>query len=484
MCMFLSIVAISTLNCLFLVRAEVYSSIYKIEKILEIEAVLLGYLRVLIETERSHGRNLPWDVIGFYEKCRSEHERRRFDPNFAGNPINDYHIVDRYINGWRKYVLGNLVCGHCPATKPILDFEVSYNYIIRNNDGPALDDLENIADAIARLTQMYNLELSDIFSGKIMGTQTDPLDIREIEHIIDVLHSRDLFEDEGYWLESLLAKINTDSDVLPLPEQRRFYKKLGRAYYMAGVPHEAIDWLAHYVEKVPDDKNMTAELDWYMSLDHNKMARASTGIDNTKHADEIDPVYIALCNGEELRSPVDTAKLKCFNRKTKIPYLYAKEEVMNYDPRVSLFHEVISENETKLVRTLAESQLDRSLVEAPAGFERDKIRISQTAWLHDVFHPIIGKLSRRIETLTGLNLREKDFVSDCEPLQVLNYGVGGLYVPHYDYLEETADVGDSVPTSLLNSGDRIATWLFYLSDVQYGGSTVYPKLKVRVPVTK
>lgn len=68
------------------------------------------------------------------------------------------------------------------------------------------------------------------------------------------------------------------------------------------VPHCRRDTCSKYFYvSVPDDKNMTAELDWYMSLDHNKMARASTGIDNTKHADEIDPVYIALCNGEELR---------------------------------------------------------------------------------------------------------------------------------------------------------------------------------------
>lgn len=107
-----------------------------------------------------------------------------------------------------------------------------YNFVVRNNPGTTQDDLENIADAICRLSQMYNLELSDIFDGKIMGTQTDPLEIMEIEHIIDGLHNRDLFEDEGYWLEGLLAKLNTDTDELPIQEHRRFYKKLGRAYYM------------------------------------------------------------------------------------------------------------------------------------------------------------------------------------------------------------------------------------------------------------
>lgn len=35
---------------------------------------------------------------------------------------------------------------------------------------------------------------------------------------------------------------------------------------------------------------------------------------------------------------------------------------MNYDPRVSLFHEVISENETDVVRRLAENQVLRSTI--------------------------------------------------------------------------------------------------------------------------
>lgn len=63
MCLFLRISALCTLSCIFIARAEVYSSIYKIEGILEIEAVLLGYLSVLVETERSQGRDLPIDVL-------------------------------------------------------------------------------------------------------------------------------------------------------------------------------------------------------------------------------------------------------------------------------------------------------------------------------------------------------------------------------------------------------------------------------------
>ncbi|KAG5079104.1 hypothetical protein JHK86_003169 [Glycine max] len=56
-----------------------------------------------------------------------------------------------------------------------------------------------------------------------------------------------------------------------------------------------------------------------------------------------------------------------------------------------------------------------------------------------------------------------------EELQVLHYQVGEKYVPHHDYFM------DDINTA--NGGDRIATMLMYLSDVEEGGETVFPDAK-------
>ena len=45
-----------------------------------------------------------------------------------------------------------------------------------------------------------------------------------------------------------------------------------------------------------------------------------------------------------------TSKLKCFLKPTLIPFLFGKEEVLNYDPRVSMFHDVITESEQQLLK--------------------------------------------------------------------------------------------------------------------------------------
>ena len=54
------------------------------------------------------------------------------------------------------------------------------------------------------------------------------------------------------------------------------------------------------------------------------------------------------------------------------------------------------------------------------------------AWLDDSGDPLVEKLDRRIQELTGLST---DQLRDhSEMLQVANYGIGGHYNPHHDYL--------------------------------------------------
>nr|XP_015205045.1 PREDICTED: prolyl 4-hydroxylase subunit alpha-2-like isoform X3 [Lepisosteus oculatus] len=52
--------------------------------------------------------------------------------------------------------------------------------------------------------------------------------------------------------------------------------------------------------------------------------------------------------------------------------------------------------------------------------------------------------------------------------QVANYGVGGQYEPHYDFSRRPFD------SNLKKDGNRLATYLNYMSDVEAGGATVFP----------
>lgn len=89
-------------------------------------------------------------------------------------------------------------------------------------------------------------------------------------------------------------------------------------------------------------------------------------------------------------------------------------------------------------------------------------------------------MNRRIEAATGLSVDMTD--SHCELMQVANYGMGGHYTPHYDYLivDRPQEERDQVDERELYAGDRTATVMFYLSDVVRGGSTVFPRLGVQL----
>ena len=78
---------------------------------------------------------------------------------------------------------------------------------------------------------------------------------------------------------------------------------------------------------------------------------------------------------------------------------------------------------------------------------------------------LISALDRRIERLTKLPL------ANGEGIQILHYPVGGEYKAHFDYFPPS-DPG-SAP-HLAHGGQRVATLVMYLNDVEAGGETYFP----------
>ncbi|MBS0581867.1 MAG: 2OG-Fe(II) oxygenase [Proteobacteria bacterium] len=79
----------------------------------------------------------------------------------------------------------------------------------------------------------------------------------------------------------------------------------------------------------------------------------------------------------------------------------------------------------------------------------------------------IARLDRRIAALMNAP------VENGEGLQILHYRTGGEYAPHYDYFPPE-DAGSR--THLAQGGQRVASLVIYLNDVEDGGATVFPKL--------
>jgi len=101
-------------------------------------------------------------------------------------------------------------------------------------------------------------------------------------------------------------------------------------------------------------------------------------------------------------------------------------------------------------------QMHRSTVVGFDGSDiEDKIRTSYGTFLSRMQDPILAEIERRIALWTKLN------ISHQEDIQVLRYGRGQKYGAHYDSLQEEFP--------------RMATVILYLSDVEEGGETAFPK---------
>lgn len=79
-------------------------------------------------------------------------------------------------------------------------------------------------------------------------------------------------------------------------------------------------------------------------------------------------------------------------------------------------------------------------------------RISKSAWINDIEHKVIQTISQRVQDMTGLSMKY------TEDLQVVNYGIGGHYEPHFDFA-----LSDDLNFEIAGLGNRIATVLFYVS---------------------
>lgn len=144
--------------------------------------------------------------------------------------------------------------------------------------------------------------------------------------------------------------------------------------------------------------------------------------------------------------------------------LLTQVEVLDADARIYLYRNFLTDEECDYLRLKAEKRLERSGVvdSNTGGSEVSDIRTSDGMFFSRAEDRVIEAVERRVAqwSLTP--------VHNGEGLQVLRYRDGQKYDSHWDWFF------DSVNTE--NGGNRWATVLMYLADVEEGGETVFNKL--------
>ena len=143
------------------------------------------------------------------------------------------------------------------------------------------------------------------------------------------------------------------------------------------------------------------------------------------------------------------------------------------DPRVVVFGGVLSDEECEQLIALARPRLARSLTVATktGGEEVNADRTSNGMFFQRGETELVRRIERRLATL--VNWPEEN----GEGLQILQYGPGAEYKPHYDYFDP-AEPG--TPTILKRGGQRVGTIVMYLAEPDKGGGTVFPDVLLEV----
>jgi prolyl 4-hydroxylase len=148
-------------------------------------------------------------------------------------------------------------------------------------------------------------------------------------------------------------------------------------------------------------------------------------------------------------------------------------------PRLAVLSGLLSTAECEALIAAARALMAPSLVidERNIGNTVDDMRTSSGMHFPLGESPVADELQRRIMSIIGLPLDR------AEPLQVLRYGPGEEYVPHFDFFdvdEPASTMGDGPATTVSRFGQRVATMICYLSAVESGGATVFPEIGLEV----
>ncbi len=142
-------------------------------------------------------------------------------------------------------------------------------------------------------------------------------------------------------------------------------------------------------------------------------------------------------------------------------------------PRIVVFRDLLSEAECEALIALARPRLSRSetVVNRTGESEVNAARTSQGMFFSRGEGELVAAVEARIAALLNWP------VERGEGLQVLRYGVGAEYRPHFDYFDPAQPGTQAI---LKRGGQRVGTLLMYLNTPASGGATTFPDAGIEV----
>jgi len=468
----------------FVVRAELYTALVDLEELLYTESVLIDTLEDYIRTQEERLILLR----RYAEAYQNQHDIASRDvQSYISNPINAYLLVKRLTTDWKH--VENLI--HSNVGVETIGNLSSYR---EHYKFPSDEDLNGAAVALTRLQDTYALDTSSLARGELNGvkysTELNAADCFEL--------GRQAYNNEDYyhtllWMREAENRLGNEAN--ETIKKSDILEYLAFSTFMQGNVPLALDLTNKLLELVPNHPRASGNKIYYESTLQKAERAKKKGDDesedvvkdtlalnseedaSSKMTHVSKSLYEKLCRGEVSAPEEIVTKLRSFyyrgNGSNKFLVLapFKVEEAFD-DPKILIFHDVLSDDEIATIKQLAQPRFKRATVQnmQTGELETAPYRISKSAWLLEHEHKHIADVCRRVEDMTGLTMET------AEDLQVVNYGIGGHYEPHYDFARKE----EKNAFKSLGTGNRIATVLFYMSDVAQGGATVFTNIKAAV----
>ncbi|EDW67578.2 uncharacterized protein Dvir_GJ23004 [Drosophila virilis] len=350
---------------------------------------------------------------------------------YLSNPLKSFALIRHQQQDWQKWALF--------MSETIGKEHLAYAHEMRS-ELPTAFDLQEASRSIELLITYYELNPNELASGKLLGYSQPGAALSAMDCY--ALGMFNYFQKEytkaEIWLNASLLKYDSSQE----------------AKYSIFINEKSIHkWLGILSIKRRENS---------LGMWHINQAK-------TEHYDGILEEHITMATLKEhcaasLQRP---SHLHCRYNNWTTPFLRIaplKMEELSIDPFVVLYHNVIYDSEIEWFLT-------QSFDYTPAlldygGFSAH--RSGKNVFIELEKGELVKTIEMRVTDMSGLSMEGSD------DLSLINYGIGGHYIPHHDSFSEEEN----------KTEDRIATALFYLSDVELGGATTFPLLNLTISPEK
>uniref|UniRef100_A0A674P148 procollagen-proline 4-dioxygenase n=1 Tax=Takifugu rubripes TaxID=31033 RepID=A0A674P148_TAKRU len=452
-----------------LAHSDVFASIGHMTDLLFTERDLVTSLKDYIRAEE----NKLAQIKQWADKLDLLSTAATSDPDgFLGHPVNAFKLIRRLNTEWSE--LEHLVL------TDTADAFLS-NLTIQRQHFPSDEDQSGAAKALTRLLDTYQLDTDAISTGSSSAyTSQSVLTVDDCFELGRVAYSEGDYYHTELWMLQALRQMEK-GETPGVVDAVMILDHLSYSVYQQGELERALDFTKKLLELDSTHQRATGNRKYfeYQLAKQNKVAQSEQGGRDENHQPNDyrseRKKYEQLCRGEGLKMTARRqSQLFCRyydnGRHPKYVIGPVKQEDEWDRPHIVRYHDILSNREMETVKELAKPRV--------RGNSQDPFLSACLpiclAWLGAFEHPVVDRINQRIEDITGLD------VSTAEDLQVANYGVGGQYEPHYDFGRK--DEPDAFKE--LGTGNRIATWLLYMSEVQAGGATVFTDIGASVSPKK